>query len=531
VVGPVATAAGSGLFTASEAAILADAIVSSGKSEASWLGGWRNWDVRVHLVALAAACTLPSLALAVFATAALADTASGAGAVLVTGAVLVIGGIGAAAIIGQRISRSLAALSSAARRLTTLEPAPAIQSSPIREVREAAAALEFAARRLGAHDRQLRRTQEHLTRAQAVAAIGSFEHDGAKAVSRWSPETYVILGHKPKMLTPSEDNFFACIVEEDRPRLQQFIAGLHRGEEPAAVEVRIRRPNGAMRVGHFEAQPVCDGQGAAAGYIGTLQDVTDRHDREEARRELELELRHSQKLEALGTLAGGIAHDLNNTLVPVLSLTKLVRNKLPAGSRERANLDTVLTAGSRARDLVAQVLAFSRKEKTDKRSVDLAEIVTESLKMLRASLPSTIRLESQISAGLPISCDPSQVHQIIINLITNAAHAIGAEPGMIAVGLDRVLSTSGSPPRVRLTVADSGCGMDEVTRRRIFEPFFTTKPVGEGTGLGLSVVYGIVATYGGTIDVKSEVGAGTQFELTFPLAVDEPSDGVPAEQV
>jgi PAS domain S-box-containing protein len=501
---------------------LRDATEFSGKTEGPRLGRWRRWDFRVHLVALALVCILPLLALSIFTTFQLArierdNLWRALETTLALGALMLVFGVAAALIIARRVSRSMKALSDAALGLVTLAPVPVIDS-PIREVREVASALKFAGARLAAHDRQLRRTQEHLARAQSVAAIGSFEHDIGMVVSRWSPETYVILGRTPKTLTPSDDSFSACVLDEDRPVLQHFIADLHHGREPAGIDVRIQRPNGALRTGHFEAQIARDEHGTVTGYIGTLQDVTDRHRLEEAQRELEAQLHHSQKLEALGTLAGGIAHDLNNTLVPVLALTKLVRNQLPAGSRERANLDTVLTAGGRARDLVAQVLAFSRKEKMNKRAVDLGEIVTESLKMLRASIPASIRLEARVSHGMPILCDPSQIHQVVINLLTNAAQAIGSRPGKIAVTLERSLGMAHGGPRVMLSVGDSGCGMDEQTRRRIFEPFFTTKPIGEGTGLGLSVVYGIVTTHGGTIEVKSEIGAGTRFEVTFPLA-------------
>jgi signal transduction histidine kinase len=233
----------------------------------------------------------------------------------------------------------------------------------------------------------------------------------------------------------------------------------------------------------------------------------------------EQQLQHSPKLEALGTLAGGVAHELNNTLVPILALTKITANRLVGGSRERVNMDTVLRAGERARDLVQQILAFSRKETPARQRLDASALVREALKMLRASLPSTIHIAETIGAAPPVLADPSQLYQIVTNLLTNAAQAIGGRIGSIAVEVgavsgDSLVQTSGPAPATafRLAVRDTGCGMDEATQRRIFEPFFTTKPVGEGTGLGLAMVHGIVADHGGRIAVTSELGRGTRVE-------------------
>jgi signal transduction histidine kinase len=230
------------------------------------------------------------------------------------------------------------------------------------------------------------------------------------------------------------------------------------------------------------------------------------------------ERQHSQKLEALGTLAGGIAHDLNNTLVPVLSLAKLTGRRLPEGSRERANLDTILNAGSRASDLVKQILAFARKEQVEKQPVDLTALTRETLKLLRASIPATIRLTEDIDEVAPIVGNPGQLHQVIINVVTNGAQAIDGKIGQITVSLkehqERDAATGNK--LVRLTVLDTGIGMDEKMLSRIFDPFFTTKPVGEGTGLGLSVVHGIITDHGGRIEVTSRSGKGTQFHIYLP---------------
>jgi two-component system cell cycle sensor histidine kinase/response regulator CckA len=248
------------------------------------------------------------------------------------------------------------------------------------------------------------------------------------------------------------------------------------------------------------------------------------HDITEQRRQEEQRWR-SQNLEALGTLAGGIAHDLNNTLVPVLSLTKLTLRRLPEGSRERQNLLTVVEASERARDLVRWIVAFSRQEEHKEKTVlDLAAMLEKAIETLRASLPATISIEPRIEPVPLLLGDAGQLHQVIVNLAANAAQAIGSDVGTITIGLSMALhgpggvtaDGAGSRDWVCLSVSDNGCGMDEATQRRIFEPFFTTKGVGLGTGLGLSVVHGIVAAHGGHIEVTSATGQGSKFTIYFP---------------
>jgi len=245
--------------------------------------------------------------------------------------------------------------------------------------------------------------------------------------------------------------------------------------------------------------------------------------------ELEAQLFQSQKMEALGTLAGGVAHDLNNMLVPILVLAKTTAVRLPDGSRERRNLNTILQAGESARDLVSQILAFSRKEAPTLRRFDLAEVVRESLMLLRASLPSTIKIDERIGAVPLLLGDRSKLHQVIANLVTNAAQAIGDRHGTIIVELaaapgERLPHAPQRAPSsaLRLTVSDTGCGMDPRTAARMFDPFFTTKPAGAGTGLGLSVVHGIIDQHGGRIVVDSKVGRGTRFDIYLPADTSVP---------
>jgi len=252
--------------------------------------------------------------------------------------------------------------------------------------------------------------------------------------------------------------------------------------------------------------------------IGIWLDITAVKRAEQERLALESQLHHAQRLESLGTLAGGIAHDLNNTLVPILALAKTTMRRFEEGSRERANLALILEASERASALVRQILAFSRKEAPTRQEIDLAALLRGSLKMLTSSLPSTLRIAPAIASVPPITGDPAQLHQIVVNLVVNAAQAIGDRLGTITVTLGE--APDAGTRRVRLSVSDTGCGMDETTRQRIFEPFFTTKSVGEGTGLGLAVVHGIVVRHGGRIEVASVPGAGTRVDIVLPTVAE-----------
>ncbi len=246
-------------------------------------------------------------------------------------------------------------------------------------------------------------------------------------------------------------------------------------------------------------------------HVSTWSDVTLLRVAEAERRSLEAQLHHAQKLDALGQLAGGIAHDLNNALVPILALATNVHARLSDATREREMLALVIKGAQRAKALVQQILAFSRKETPEHREIDLAVLVRDAMSMMRASLPATIEIVTKIVPVGTMSADADQLSQVIVNLVTNAAHSIGRGRGTITVVLEPV------GDEVRLSVIDDGAGMDASTRQRVFEPFFTTKAVGEGTGLGLAVVHGIVASHNGTITVESEPNAGARFDILLPL--------------
>ena len=359
-------------------------------------------------------------------------------------------------------------------------------------------------------------SRENLMRAQRIANMGSFDHDLETDRIIWSDQMYCILGIEKDKVSPSWDTTLQYVHPDDR---EAFAAAKNRTtrSNPDVFEFRIIRPDGQERVLCREVDVHFSEDGRPTRIFGTMHDITHRVVAAARERELERQLLHSQKLEALGTLAGGIAHDLNNTLVPIMALSKLTARRFESGTPVRNNLETIYEASERARDLVRRVLAFSRKEEPEQQQeANLTDIVREALKLMRATVPSSIQLDAEIADVPSIRADGSQIHQVITNLVSNAAGAMSNGMGTITVVLG-LTSGKKAPKEVRLSVSDTGCGMDEATQQRIFEPFFTTKAVGQGTGLGLSIVHGIVSSHGGRIEVKSALGKGTRFDLYFPL--------------
>ncbi len=260
-----------------------------------------------------------------------------------------------------------------------------------------------------------------------------------------------------------------------------------------------------------------------------------RKEAEEEKKGLEGQLRQARKLESIGTMAGGIAHDFNNILSAILGYAELVRNELPAVSSVYKRQDQVVKAAMRAKELVKRILLFSRRTDQERVPVQPHLIIEEVVKLLEPSIPGTIEIKENFPGCGSILADPTQVHQVVMNLATNAFHAMREKGGVLGLALSRIKIT---PPDIalnnlklapgnyaKLEVSDSGHGIDPITREKIFNPYFTTKPKGEGTGLGLAVVNGIVKSYGGYIDVYSEPGIGTSFHVYFPaLDIDVHAD-------
>jgi len=269
------------------------------------------------------------------------------------------------------------------------------------------------------------------------------------------------------------------------------------------------------------------------------RDISTRKAEEAARAELEKRLRHSQRLETIGTLAGGIAHDFNNLLTPILGFSTLVLDELGEDNALRRDVVKITVAAGRARDLVRQLLTFAGRAESSRRLFRMSDVLTEALTLVRAALPTTIEVREDVQDGdATIDGDSSQLHQVVVNLCTNAFHAMEDDRGMLDVSLRRVehaedlVRQHGSLPAgeyVRLVVRDNGRGMDAVTEERLFEPFFSAPAVDGGTGLGLSVVHGIVTSHGGVIFANSELGAGSVFEVFLPVAHSTSDVAAPAE--
>ena len=279
--------------------------------------------------------------------------------------------------------------------------------------------------------------------------------------------------------------------------------------------------------------PLVNSQGELTGYVSLKRDITESVI-------LEAQLRQAQKMEAIGTLAGGIAHDFNNMLGAMMGYVELARYRT-ADTAIQAYLEQVLTACNRARDLVAQILTFSRQREQEKKPVAVVPIVKEAMKLLRASLPATIEIRQHYEIDNDTTlADPTQIHQVLMNLCTNAVHAMRDHEGVLEIVLSEQIISAGPvvyqqdihPGHyLKLSVSDTGEGIDPAIQEKIFDPFFTTKKQGEGTGLGLSTVYGIVKDHGGIIELETAPGSGTTFTILLPLidAVGQGEDRTPED--
>lgn len=283
-------------------------------------------------------------------------------------------------------------------------------------------------------------------------------------------------------------------------------------------DLKLKRKDGKLMDCLVNISANLDSEGKTTAYQGLIRDVTNE-------RNFEKHLRQTEKMEAMGTLAGGIAHDFNNILTAIIGYAFLASQEIDKGSKAQNALEEVRIAGNRAKELVKQILAFSRRDEQVKKRLQVQVIIIEALKLLRATTPSSIDIVQNINdKTAAIFADPTQILQVLLNLCTNAVYAM-RESGVIEIGVndrtfekERVIGGAVVPKGdfVELSVSDNGPGMDQQTLKRIFDPFFTTKEVGEGSGMGLSVVHGIVKGHGGHISAESTIGKGTRFRIFFP---------------
>lgn len=384
----------------------------------------------------------------------------------------------------------------------------------------------------------------HLDRVQAQTALKHSE-ECLRAVIENTPDVAIqwydgvgrllfLNGASERILGLSQDALGKTLLqvgfwaESEEARFAGIRAATSAGEKIDPVEFQFNRSDGRTGVLLSTVFPISH---PTAGPCSVCMDV----DLSE-HRSLESQLNQAQRLTALGTLAGGIAHDFNNLLVAIQGNAELALSDLASGHPAAQGLNEVVKASTRAADLVAQILTFSRKQEPKRERLELRSVIEEALTLLRASLPKTVQVHTELSSdSLPVLADSTQVHQVLMNLVTNASHASMGR-GKITVSLRWVRvdeETAGIPldlalgDYVMIAVEDQGSGMDEATLRRVFEPFFTTKPRGEGTGLGLSVAHGIMKAHGGGIGVSSRVGEGTQFRLYFPACEQSPESMAP----
>ena len=341
--------------------------------------------------------------------------------------------------------------------------------------------------------------------------------DGNKALEK-------LTGYKRADLIGTNFGEIGLFSDNDFPKLLGILARSREGEPTGLEEFKLYRKNGELVHAEITTHPVSI-QGEKL-VLGIARDITDRKRAESKSKRLESQLRQAQKMEAIGTFAGGIAHDFNNILGIILGYTDLAIAKINRDDPLLDDLQEVSRAGMRARDLVQQILTFSRQAEHTKQPVQYHMIVKETLRFLRSSLPAGIEIRHKITSDARVLADPTQLHQVLMNLCANAKHAIGDKGGVLEVSLTEVQldrdftagnQGSATDPYLKLTVADSGKGMSADVLEKIFVPFFTTKGKEEGTGLGLAVVHGIVQSCGGFVTVDSAPGKGTTFSVFLPV--------------
>jgi PAS domain S-box-containing protein len=378
--------------------------------------------------------------------------------------------------------------------------------------------------------RERKRTQRrfHDLFEFAPDAILIIDHEGRVELANRRAAS--MFGYPPEgLLGLSVENLVVESVQHPDRSRSFFSEATPQSMGSSRHQLHGRREDGATFPVDVSLSPMQSDEGVLT--VVMVRDITERLDAERERQSLEAQLRHAQKIEALGTLAGGIAHDFNNILGAVVGHLDVAMHHAAGNPQVVRSLEGVRRASDRARELVRQILAFSKPQLTNKRGTNLQAVVDEAVSLLRAAIPAAVQLRVTGHDDVPdVLVDPTQIHQVVMNLCTNAWQALDNQRGRIDVELAGVTLDDDAASRhsalapgryARLSVSDTGRGMDATTVGRVFEPFFTTKPPGEGTGLGLSVVHGIMRANGGAIEVESEPGGGSTFHLYLPAGAPE----------
>ncbi len=376
-----------------------------------------------------------------------------------------------------------------------------------------------AARSPSSHRERCRRFLDTLT-----GFVGLFSMDGRVCEVNGAPLEAAGLRREDVIGRPFAETFWWSHSSRAQEQVRRAIRRAAGGEFVREdFDVRIAGGRTIVVDGRFG--PLRDEAGRVIRVVGSAVDVTDARRTEDALRASEAQLHHAQRSMALGDLASGVAHDFNNMLATMTGNIELARQELDPRHPAVARLDEALTAAARARDLIAQILSFARRERAVRRPVQLGPLIEEGVALLRVAIPVGVELLVSCAADVPVvAVDPTQVHQVLINLCTNAWQALEGRSGCVAIELRGVVVEEPKASRVglqpgryaRLSVRDTGKGMSAATLARMFEPFFTTKPLGEGSGLGLAVVRGIMGGHGGAVTVSSRIGQGTSVHAYLP---------------
>ena len=374
-------------------------------------------------------------------------------------------------------------------------------------------------------DETLQRTTELLREAGRIAKVGGWSVDVKSQAIIWSGEMNAIHERQPSS-PPTFDDVTHFIVPEWRKKILNTYSRCAREGQSLNEKFEIITAKGRRRWVHAAGEAVRDDTGKIIRVIGALQDISDQIQADEERKKLQQHLVQARKMEAIGVLAGGIAHDFNNILSGIMGFTDLAMHEAKDNKTLKRYLTQVSSSSLRARDLVKHILTFSRKSDVEKQPTNINPIIKESLKFMRASLPASIQIQHDLRLEQgQVFGDATHIYQVLMGLFTNAGYAMKNQGGVLEIILDRVklddtqtgfLGKISAGECIELVISDTGCGIQKKYVERIFEPFFTTKGRGEGTGMGLATVYGIIKEMGGAISVYSEVGVGTTFRILFP---------------
>lgn len=374
-------------------------------------------------------------------------------------------------------------------------------------------------------DDALQRATELMREAGRIAKVGAWSIDISSQKIIWSDEMNVI-HERQSDSAPTFDEVTRFIAPEWREKILNTYNRCLDDGQSLDEEFEIITAKGRRRWVHASGEAIRDDNGNITRAIGALQDVSERIQADEERKQLQQHLDQARKMEAIGVLAGGIAHDFNNILSGLMGFTDLAMHEAKENETLKRYLNQVTSSSLRARDLVRHILTFSRKSEVEKQPIIINPVIKESLKFMRASLPSSIDIQHDLRLEQGrVFGDATQIYQVLMGLFTNGAHAMKDHGGVLEIVLDRVklddtqtgfLGKISAGEFIELVISDTGCGIHKKYLDRIFEPFFTTKARGEGTGMGLATVYGIVKEMGGVISVYSEVGVGTTFRILLP---------------